>query len=70
MMIDDCASRIVQSISVADRAAVSETAEEIARSFRDAFSILDRRIRLFLALALSALASLAMQRELDRIGEQ
>jgi arsenate reductase len=55
---------------VADPAAVSGTPDEIARSFRDAFSILDRRIGLFLSLPLSTLASLAVQHELDRIGEQ
>ena len=36
---------------IADPAAVQGTPEEIARAFRDAFVILDRRIGLFLSLA-------------------
>lgn len=55
---------------IPDPAAVKGTPEEIARSFRDAFSILDRRISLFLALPLTTLESLAIQRELDSIGKQ
>lgn len=55
---------------IPDPAAVQGTPDEIARAFRDAFSILDRRIGLFLALPLSALESLAIQRELDSIGNQ
>jgi arsenate reductase len=55
---------------VPDPAAVQGTRDEIARAFRDAFSILDRRIGLFLALPLSTLESLAIQRELDSIGNQ
>ena len=55
---------------IPDPAAVQGTQDEIARGFRDAFSILDRRISLFLALPLSTLESLAIQRELDSIGNQ
>jgi arsenate reductase len=55
---------------IPDPAAVQGTAEEIDRSFRDAFSVLDRRISLFLSLPLSTLESLAIQRELDSIGER
>ena len=54
---------------IPDPAAASGTAEEIARAFRDAFSILDRRIGLFLALPLATLENLAIQRELDNIGK-
>lgn len=54
---------------VADPAAVKGTPEEIARAFRDAFSILDRRISLFLSLPLSTLAELALKKEIDRIGQ-
>ncbi len=53
---------------VADPAAVTGTPEEIARAFRDAFVVLDRRIGLFLALPLATLRQLALQRELERIG--
>ena len=53
---------------VPDPAAVHGTAEEIARAFRDAFVMLDRRISLFLALPLTALDQMAIKRELDQIG--
>jgi arsenate reductase len=53
---------------VADPAAVKGTPEEIARAFRDAFTVLDRRIGLFLALPLATLEELAIKREIDRIG--
>jgi len=54
---------------VADPAAVQGTPDEIARAFRDAFTVLDRRIGLFLALPLATLANMALQREIDRIGQ-
>jgi arsenate reductase len=44
------------------------TPEEIARAFRDAFVILDRRIGLFLALPLATLQQFAIQKEIDNIG--
>ncbi len=53
---------------IADPAAVKGTAEEIARAFRDAFIILDRRIALFLSLPLATLAEMAIKREIDQIG--
>jgi arsenate reductase len=55
---------------IPDPAAVKGTPDEIARAFHDAFVILDRRISLFLALPVTTLDQLAMQRELDRIGKQ
>jgi arsenate reductase (thioredoxin) len=55
---------------VPDPAAVTGTAEEIDRAFRDAFTILDRRISLFLCLPFSSLEKLAIQKEIDRIGKQ
>ena len=55
---------------VADPASVSGTPEEIDRAFQDAFSMLDRRISLFLALPLPELDSTIVQRELDNIGRQ
>jgi arsenate reductase len=55
---------------VPDPAAVSGTPEEIARAYRDAFSILDRRIGLFFALPLATLESVAIKQELDSIGKQ
>jgi arsenate reductase len=53
---------------IADPAAVQGTPEQIARAFRDAFTILDRRIALFLALPLATLEQIAIQRELNQIG--
>jgi len=55
---------------VPDPAAVEGTPEEIAKAFRDAFMILDRRISLFLCLPLASLDKLAIKKEIDRIGQQ
>jgi arsenate reductase len=55
---------------IPDPAAVKGTPDEIERAFRDAFSILDRRIGLFLSLPLSTLEQFSIQRELDHIGRQ
>jgi arsenate reductase len=54
---------------IADPAAVKGTPEEIARAYRDAFMVLDRRIGLFLSLPLATLQQLAIQQEIDRIGK-
>jgi arsenate reductase len=53
---------------VADPAAVKGTPEEIARAFRDAFTVLDRRIGLFLSLPIGTLEQFSLQHELDKIG--
>ena len=53
---------------IPDPAAVKGTPEEIARAFRDAFTMLDRRIGLFLSLPLATLEQLAIKREIDKIG--
>lgn len=53
---------------IPDPAAVKGTPEEIARAFRDAFTILDRRISLFLALPLATLGHMAIQKEITEIG--
>jgi arsenate reductase len=55
---------------VADPAAVTGTREEIERAFRDAFITLGRRINLFLSLPLASLDTLAIKKEVDRIGLQ
>ena len=55
---------------IPDPAAVRGTPGEIAHAFHDAFSILGRRIDLFLALPLATLERLAIQHELNSIGEQ
>ena len=53
---------------IPDPAAVKGTPDEIARAFRDAFVVLDRRIGLFLSLPLSTLDQLAIKREVENIG--
>lgn len=53
---------------IADPAAVQGTPEEIARAFRDAFAVLDRRIALFLSLPLSTLDEMAIKHGIDEIG--
>ena len=53
---------------IPDPAAIKGTPEEIARAFRDAFVILDRRIGLFLALPLATLEDLNVKREIAAIG--
>jgi arsenate reductase len=54
---------------VPDPATVQGSEAEVERAFREAFFILDRRINLFLSLPLKSLDSLALQRELDSIGQ-
>ena len=54
---------------IPDPAAVDGTPDEIERAYREAFVSLDRRIALFLSLPLSSLDSLAIKREIDRIGQ-
>jgi arsenate reductase len=53
---------------IADPAAMTGSEEEIARAFCDAFTVLDRRIGLLLALPLSTLEQTAIKREIDSIG--
>ena len=55
---------------VPDPAAVAGTPEQIERAFRDAYTMLDRRIGLFLCLPLASLDALAIKKEIDRIGQQ
>lgn len=55
---------------VADPAEMKGTPGQIARAFRDAFLLLDRRISLFLSLPFQSLDKLAIQIEVDRIGKQ
>jgi arsenate reductase len=53
---------------IPDPAAATGTPDQIARAYRDAFTILDRRIGLFLALPLATLQRLAIQRQIEQIG--
>ena len=55
---------------IPDPAAVQGTPEEVQRGFREAFVSLDRRIGLFLSLPLQSLDRLAIQKEINRIGQQ
>jgi arsenate reductase (thioredoxin) len=55
---------------VPDPASVMGPPEEIDRAFSQAFSVLDRRISLFLCLPLATLDSFALQKEIDNIGRQ
>lgn len=55
---------------VPDPAVVQGSPEEIAKAFRDAFFMLDRRISLFTSLPLASLDSLAIKKEIDSIGRQ
>jgi len=54
--------------SVPDPAAVAGTPQQIERAFFEAFTILDRRITLFLSLPLATLEREVIQSEIDRIG--
>jgi arsenate reductase (thioredoxin) len=53
---------------VADPAGVTGGEEATERAFREAFVTLDRRIGLFLSLPLASLDSLAIKKEIVRIG--
>lgn len=53
---------------VVDPAAVQGTPEEVTRAFHEAFTVLDSRINLLLALQLSELDKLATEQELKQIG--
>jgi len=55
---------------VPDPAAVVGTPEQIEKAFRDAYTVLDRRISLFLCLPLASLDKLALKKEIDRIGHE
>jgi arsenate reductase len=54
---------------VPDPAAVQGSPDDVERAFRQAFVILDRRISLFLSLPFATLNDLALQREIDAIGD-
>ena len=55
---------------VPDPASAVGSPEDIDRAFRQAFSILERRISLFLCLPLASLDSMAIQRNIDEIGRK
>ncbi len=55
---------------VSDPAEVDGPPEKVERAFSEAFSILDRRIMLFMSLPLATLDDLVIQSEINRIGRQ
>jgi arsenate reductase len=55
---------------VSDPAEVEGPPELVERAFREAFSVLDRRIMLFMSLPLATLDELVIQSEINRIGKQ
>jgi arsenate reductase len=55
---------------VADPAAVEGTQAEKRRAFREAYLVLENRIKLFTSLRLDALDRLAVKRKVDEIGHQ
>jgi len=55
---------------IPDPAAVEGSSEQIEKAFRQAFMMLDRRISLMLCLPLASLDSLAIKKEIDRIGHE
>jgi len=55
---------------VADPAAIKGTPQEIERAFREAFTVLERRIGLFLCLPLATIDRLALKKQVDEIGQK
>jgi arsenate reductase len=55
---------------VADPAAAQGTSREVARAFREAFVVLDRRISLLLSLPVESLDRLSLKKQMDDIGSR
>jgi arsenate reductase len=55
---------------VPDPVAVAGASADVDRAFKQAFSMLQRRISLMLSLPLASLDSLSLKRALDHIGKQ
>lgn len=55
---------------IPDPAAFEGSPDDIERAFNQAFTTLDRRINLFLCLPLASLSTLAIQQQIDAIGQQ
>jgi arsenate reductase (thioredoxin) len=54
---------------VPDPAAAAGTHDQIAQAYREAFTMLESRISLFLSLPFSSLDRVAIQKEIKRIGQ-
>src|SRR5438046_6236895 len=52
---------------VPDPAAVRGSAQDVERAYREAFTILERRIGLFLSLPLASIDSMALKEEIEKI---
>jgi arsenate reductase len=55
---------------VSDPAAVKGSEADIARAYRDAFMILEKRISQFLSLPLATIDKLSLKKEVDQIGHE
>ncbi len=55
---------------VPDPPAVVGSPQEVERAFREAFSILERRIGLFLSLPLETIDKLVLKKEVEKIGQR
>jgi arsenate reductase len=55
---------------IPDPAAVQGMPEEIEHAFSQTFTMLDRRISLFLCLPLATLDTFSLQKEIDNIGKR
>jgi arsenate reductase len=55
---------------VSDPAAVQGSPQEMDRAYREAYSMLERRISLFLSLPLASIDKLALKNEVVKIGQQ
>ena len=53
---------------ISDPAAADGSDAEIAHAFNDAFRMLERRLKIFVALPMASLDAMAIRRELDAIG--
>jgi arsenate reductase (thioredoxin) len=67
---DGAAEPVVSHWGVPDPAAVTGSSQELERAFREAYTILERRIGLFLLLPLASLDRMALKKEVDQIGQQ
>ena len=56
--------------AVVHRSPQERSAQEVERAYREAFSILERRIGLFLSLPLASIDKLALKKEVEKIGQQ
>jgi arsenate reductase len=55
---------------VPDPAAVQGSPQEVDRAYREAYSMLERRISLFLSLPVASIDKLALKKEIEKIGQQ